>query len=371
MLVDKTALKINNELLLCLIIFIPSVIQVIKVILGIKIVEVTIGLYLSIFLVSILSNLKIDKFFLKFISLFLLIDLILWMYTFAFNLMQNPNILLKMFVQHFGLVIPIFCVASNLKDLRYFSKLVYWFALFFSILFILIYITLGRVSIEIDYDMTLGYILVFLCITLVSEKITLRSIFLSACMLMLSLKFGSRGLIGVFLAFLFTRFCYCGFKTKLLLMGLGFLSLCGIYILYIFGLFGDSRTIRLLTNKDTLLYVSGRDRIFESLEPFLVNSPFFGNGIGIDRIVMNNYGLYAHNIFIESIVEMGVIIPFVFCLYKASKFLKFYKFAPLIVFFAMSCSLLYSESFWTDRNFWVFCGLLRSYLINCIEENKE
>lgn len=160
-------------------------------------------------------------------------------------------------------------------------------------------------------------------------------------------------------------------------IGLGFLSLCLVYISYIFGLFGDSRTIRLLTNKDTLLYVSGRDRIFESLEPFFANSPFLGNGIGIDRIVMNNYGLYAHNIFVESIVEMGVIIPFIllfffgFYLYKVSIFLKFYKFAPLIVFFSMSSSLLYSESFWTDRNFWFFCGLLRSYLVYCREEKKE
>lgn len=120
--------------------------------------------------------------------------------------MLSPNILLKMFIQHFGLVIPIFCIASNLKDLRYFSKLVYCFALFFSIIFILMYVTIGSLSILADYDMTLGYILVFLCITLLSERITPKSIFLSACMLVLALKFGSRGLIGVFLVFLFVRF---------------------------------------------------------------------------------------------------------------------------------------------------------------------
>lgn len=46
MLVDKIVPKINNELLLCLIIFIPSVVQVIKVILGVNIVEISISLYL-------------------------------------------------------------------------------------------------------------------------------------------------------------------------------------------------------------------------------------------------------------------------------------------------------------------------------------
>lgn len=368
---------INNEMLLCLVLFMPCVTQLLKIFIGIKIVEIFILLYVLVFLAAMLTNRFIELRNAKSLFCFLVVDLSLWTYSFIQNIDNNTLILPKMFIHHFCFAIPIFLIAFSVNRFKYLSKLTYRFAYFFSIVFAFLYTIYGKISIEPGYDMTLGYLLVFNSMVLFSERLSLKSFFLAAFTFFLALKFGSRGLIGVFLVFLLLRFYFSDAKSRILLLVLCFCSLFSLYVSYIMGFLSNSRTISLLTSKNTMLYVSGRDRIFSKLEPYLFSSPVLGNGIGFDRLTTNDYGLYAHNIFIESIFQIGLLLSlflftFIFLwLFKAKELLKVYRFPLLMVILSMSTYLLYSDSFWTDRNFWLLCGLMRSYFVNHGELHTE
>ncbi len=65
-----------------------------------------------------------------------------------------------------------------------------------------------------------------------------------------------------------------------------------------------SRSIQLFLRDD--VYLSGRDKIYDSVIEEISNNPILGIGLAGDRRIIG--GGYAHNIFIEILANFGIVI---------------------------------------------------------------
>ena len=362
--------------MLSLIIFVPCVSTLLQVITGSSNSLFSVPLYLFLFYIGIIANKSKNIKYWKFITAFMMIDISLWLYSCVININSIDTVLLRMLKQHFGCVVPIFYVASNIRDFEMFEKYLILFSKFFSILFFLMYIIFGKLSILDSYDMSLGYVLVTLSIILLAstfKRFNSISLILACVDLFFALSFGSRGIIVVLCSCILL--CIYFSKRKIKIYSVCIVTTVTILFvsLSLMGVFEDSRTIRLVTNPDTLLYLSGRDRIFNGLEPYLFNAPLLGNGIGADRIVMGDYGLYAHNVFLELLVSVGLLITIIIIAIGYSFVFRFLKGSfnlALIVFFSLYLPLLFTWSIWTAPNAWILLGLLCSNKLTQIKVNS-
>lgn len=111
---------------------------------------------------------------------------------------------------------------------------------------------------------------------------------------------------------------------------------------------------------------SGRDEIYQTALSRIVQSPFFGNPLNSSYI--DTGSTYYHNIFLDILVNFGVIIfslfilYLIFTIYRASQIKNYYFLSGfLIVFFVAMGRLLVSSSMWQRPEFWILMGLCISF----------
>ncbi|NMD42520.1 MAG: hypothetical protein GYA86_04320 [Firmicutes bacterium] len=135
----------------------------------------------------------------------------------------------------------------------------------------------------------------------------------------------------------------------------------------------ESRSIALFLIKG--VHLSGRDRISQLLVSKIGGSPFWGFGLAGDRPFL--WGSYAHNFFLEIVVNFGIIIGFfvlliIFYLILKSLVTKNKDgYSMLIIWMGLGfVHLMVSGSYLIDLKFWVFMGLVLSSLNLKIERDQ-
>lgn len=106
---------------------------------------------------------------------------------------------------------------------------------------------------------------------------------------------------------------------------------------------------------------NGRDTVFESVKEIINRNPW-GNGFFAERPVI---GTYCHNIFLEFILDFGILFGSFFVILYVALIIKKLRFADYaekniinILFCAFLIKLFFSGSFWTETVFFVFLSFI-------------
>lgn len=135
----------------------------------------------------------------------------------------------------------------------------------------------------------------------------------------------------------------------------------------------DSRTISAIqgTGLESIAYANGRIEIFEASFELIKDNPF-GYGFLGERAPLNdkiwwfNTNGYAHNIFVEFVLQFGVVIGiamgvallfFIVRIILIGNFELPYN-GLFLIFLSYNLSLLVSRSYTTSFQFWVMLGLM-------------
>ena len=124
----------------------------------------------------------------------------------------------------------------------------------------------------------------------------------------------------------------------------------------------SSRTIGMFLNNEIATHLSGREYLYEVIIDKIQQNPFAYKGINASYMVFD--GAYPHNIILELIYDLGLVVfvP-VFC------FLVFLSYKTIFsdrsdvndiecILFSMAIpSLLVSGSLWVSWNFWMWLAL--------------
>ena len=128
----------------------------------------------------------------------------------------------------------------------------------------------------------------------------------------------------------------------------------------------SSRTIQSLVSGE-FLNDNGRSIIWTIALGMVRSSGYTGYGFYGDRYVIGRrfYWGYPHNVFLEVLIEFGIMIGVILIVYFLYSFIKMYlkckdiEWQLLVAIFGSACSkLLISDSFWYNRFFWLFLGVL-------------
>lgn len=292
---------------------------------------------------------------------------------------ENRIFLMKSLSSFFLISLPSFVLAYSLTDyslfyrtMKQFAKYIFSIGIVVSAFVIFGVLDLGTYSMSFSYYMLLPAI-IFLNEALNNYRV--REITYLFISLLIILLLGSRGpllSLAVFFLFkLFNKYSMKNVKSMLKLMTLL------VTLTFLFFYFSDivkiinevfvskgiySRTLKLFSNN--LTYVSGRDEIFNVLLDEIRKYPIFGLGIFVDRRILYGRNEYAHNIFLEIILNFGIInglilIFLLLFIILIPMFSRTNKYKDLyIVWFSIGfVHLLISSSYLIDLKFWILLGL--------------
>lgn len=141
-----------------------------------------------------------------------------------------------------------------------------------------------------------------------------------------------------------------------------------------------SRTINLIESKGFVGVLNARDKIYEDAIELFFDSPLIGHGIGSFADIYN--GQYPHNIFLQLMVEGGILItiPFtivfiltIWILIKPTQGKKISELRLILLFlFIVSIPrLTLSSYFWMNPAFWVLIYILFSNIPNLYKGKKN
>lgn len=191
--------------------------------------------------------------------------------------------------------------------------------------------------------------------------------------------FGSRGSLLTFILFALFFIYFnskVSFKTKLVIVFLltfisaflksileFILETAESYSLYSYALI---KYLNLLDGSSLASTSSGRDEIYSSAISRIYSSPFWGSPI--NSCFVDTGSAYYHNVFLDIIVNFGVIIFVLFLFYILSVIyrvisIKNYSLFTtfFIIFFVSFGRLLVSSSFWQRPEFWLLMGISISF----------
>jgi O-antigen ligase len=132
------------------------------------------------------------------------------------------------------------------------------------------------------------------------------------------------------------------------------------------------RTVEMVLNGNIITELSGRDKLWENALRYIRENPIWGYGFLGDRHFQYtiHYSGYSHDIFIEMIVDFGVIIGallFTWLIISAIKMIIVCNdgefFAMFLIFMSISCKLITSNTFWSTPQFWGAIAICVNYNI--------
>lgn len=122
----------------------------------------------------------------------------------------------------------------------------------------------------------------------------------------------------------------------------------------------ESKLLSLITQND-VFFDNGRFELFETTWNLIIASPLTGKGVFSDRYFLNN--TYPHNLLFELLLNYGLILGSVIVIgiiYGITKSLLsknvVYKELILFLFILGFVPLLFSGSFWTQKEFFALLG---------------
>lgn len=290
---------------------------------------------------------------------------------------ENQKIIIDLIFPLFFMCIPGFIYSKSLKDITVFKEVMRKssYIIFFIGIIIQTLVFLGNVSIG-TYSMALSYYLLFSALLFADEIIDsfrFRTLVMLIITILIIFALGSRGPLLSLIVFVLLklikqkrRITYQKFIITLAFVFALIISLTNLNkifnllyrILLEHGI--NSRTLWIFINED--FYLSGRDTIYNLLLEHIANKPILGYGIGGDRVLI---GGYAHNIFLELLIDYGVIVGGILLLlliltliYRlASKNEKYYNVVSIWISYGF-IHLIVSSSYLTDIKFWILLGIL-------------
>lgn len=255
--------------------------------------------------------------------------------------------------------------------MRHASTVVFIVGLTISILIISRYVSIPK------YSMSLSYYMLFPAIFSLNdivEKINWKAISIFSLSVLSILSLGSRGAILCIVVFIFARLLiaepqgikmtylrftivtFVGFVAvfyqDILRMIVSFLSYFGVH----------SRSIEVFLTD--LLYSTGRDEIYAGALSIISKNSILGVGLAGDRRII---GLYVHNIFLEILINFGVLVGlFVIFSVTSAIILMLRSATPrqktmLAMWMGIGfVQLLVSSSYINNIKFWILMGLMFS-----------
>lgn len=239
----------------------------------------------------------------------------------------------------------------------------------------------------IDYDMTLGYMVVFGAVIFLYKciyKLNLLDFLGLAFSIIIIIFGGSRGAFGLLiLTFLFIgfefrkKFLNNKFFVALGILGIGLIIIGGISIkeiqLFLMKMLEKydihSRTLTMLVSGH-IADDNGRNAIRDAAIQLIKTGGIFGHGVYGDRYVLvkvQDAG-YPHNICYEMAVQFGPILAVLVLAFIATMIIatlyscknRCFR-AIYLAFLISSGKLLVSDSFWYNKYFWGLLGLTLLY----------
>ena len=124
----------------------------------------------------------------------------------------------------------------------------------------------------------------------------------------------------------------------------------------------SSRTIGMFLNNDIFTHLSGRDYLYQVIIDNILQNTFVFKGINASYVIYD--GAYPHNMFLELIYDLGLVIFIpVFCLFIFLSYKTIFSERSNVneiecILFSMAIpSLLVSGSLWVSWNFWMWLAL--------------
>ena len=318
------------------------------------------------------KGMTIIKVYTFFIIVFLINDLVHY---------ENSKYLINVIFPFFFTCLPAYLYVSsieNFKNFEYIMNKVADLSFIFTII-ILISVLLGLGE-NIEYSMGLSYYLLFSLIIFTKkfiENYNIIDLIKVLITFILIVLLGARGPILCFGAYYFLK--KYNFKDILSIRDIVskiFTLIVIIVLLYNYRYFLKiiydffyynfnirSRTIELLIND--IYHSSGRNIIYSNMITNINSHPFLGVGIAGDRAIMGDSALYAHNIILEILVSFGIIIGSIIIILLL--FLMMYAIVKsnnktynmIIIWICIGfISLLFSESYLREINFWIMLAML-------------
>ncbi|MFW6008892.1 MAG: O-antigen ligase family protein [archaeon] len=310
-----------------------------------------------------------------FINTYIISFFIFLSHIFIFS--QNAKQIINLIFPFFFMSLPSFIYAYSIENLNEFKKVMFKLSKYIlligfviSILNLLKLLSIGSYSMSLSYYMLLPA-LMYLNYFFNKKKLSYILFFLISLMIIIS--FGARGpilCISIYFLYELIRFNKKMDIKSFILYVLIIFSLIIIVFFYedilifindFLGNFGiRSRTINLFIREN--IHMSGRDDIFMKGIQTIRDNPLIGVGIAGDRHLRGNY---IHNIFLEILMNYGVIIGLFLIILILSMsiwgiFLNEKNKSDLIaIWFCMGfVPLLVSSSYLIKIEFWIFLGIL-------------
>jgi O-antigen ligase len=138
----------------------------------------------------------------------------------------------------------------------------------------------------------------------------------------------------------------------------------------------SSRSITMILNNEITTHLSGREYYYQTIIENIKANPLIFKGINASYVILD--GSYPHNIFLELIFDLGLVIfvPVLFLLVFLSYKTIFSKKSPVndieCILFSMAVpSLLVSGSLWVSWNFWMWLALALKQHICILNTSKS
>ncbi|WNS74828.1 O-antigen ligase family protein [Bacillus sp. DTU_2020_1000418_1_SI_GHA_SEK_038] len=305
---------------------------------------------------------------------------------------DNEPYIIGILFLFFFMCLPAFVYSLSLNDWDVFRKILRKAGLIVFIFGtasgVLVLIGLANIG---DYSMALSYYMLLPAIIYL-DKLMDQPAFIptvgTLVSLFIILALGSRGAIICIITFVVLKiirphstmnFKRVFFYTMTICIGI--LSIFNLNQIFIFiynffiGFGIRSRTLELFLID--INHLSGRDHIYQNIVGEILDSPILGIGIGGDRRVNGEDGLYAHNFFLEVFSNFGLffgsLILFILILLILNiLFAKDKgKYNMAIIWISLGfVHLMVSGSYLTDINFWIFTGLITNYCFGSKNRNN-
>lgn len=366
--------------------FVPFLILMVQqLVLGLNLIEHDVSRIISISTASFFSFAAILV-ILKTNPLLVLKSFTLIFLLVLFNLIAYPENASFLYSGIFYLVLinlPTFLCIASIKNLKILKSVMLKISIliFLTGIAYLILLFFNFILFE-TYSMSISYYLLIPALVFASQKKKIYNLFfVLSCISILLI--GSRGAVLIALFYFLYLLIFNqekSFLSKLLLsiliISLGFLNYKGI-ILFIEKYFGfTSRTLNLLV-EGKLTEDSGRNQIYEIIITEINEQKLFGHGLFADRRILENIyeGNYTHNIFLEILLNFGIIFGFIIIVVLVYKTLRVYlmqnlenKIFFVLFIFAGLVPLFFSGSYLTNNWSGLFLGSL--FLFSNFKKNN-
>lgn len=290
---------------------------------------------------------------------------------FSYNNYNNRNYILSESFFLLFISIPIFLSAASIRNIEILKNVLLKISFIILIIgvFIFLYILTGKVDFTV-YNMALSYYLLLPTLVFIYQEKSIYKL-LSVLSLLIILLLGSRGpfIIALFyyatIFLLNTKFnSLKSYISIILLISISFFIInidTGALLNFVESALGiNSRTLSLLISGE-IDYDAGRNEITKTVIDNILNSNAWGFGIYGDRPLLD--GTYAHNIFLEVLIDFGLVlgtlILLLFIVFMIKVFLSFKDKKLFLLFFSLGfLPFLKSGSYLGSIEFSILIGFL-------------